>query len=71
MPALHKILIKPLPPGGVSEALGGAASQRQLWWTLKELTEVSSCDSPRGGRIASKMMLYGGGGGSAGEGIDE
>lgn len=41
--ALHNLLIEPLPPGGVEEALGGAEIYRQLRSTLVELMETSFC----------------------------
>lgn len=52
--ALHNLLIEPLPPGGVEEALGGAEIYRQLRSTLVELMETSFCgqaDISGGGRL--------------------
>lgn len=42
--ALYNLLIEPLPPGGVEQALGGAVNRRQLFCDLHELTEAAlSC----------------------------
>lgn len=57
--ALHNLLTPLLSPGGVDEALGGAANRRQLSCTLKELFESCSSDALVDGRVSAEKSSEG------------